>query len=84
MNKEILTKQVLYRSIHRGCKETDILLGKFAEAKVAEFSDDKLNLYHHFIEEDDMMIYDWILSKANFPSKYSELISEIRDFHNLN
>lgn len=83
MNKEILIKQVLYRSTHRGCKETDILLGKFAEAKVLEFNDEKLNLYHSFIEEDDMMIYDWILSKLDFPQKYSDLIEEIRKYHNL-
>ena len=45
MNKEILIKQLLYRSKHRGCKETDILLGKFAEEKITNFSDEKLNLY---------------------------------------
>lgn len=83
MNRELLIKQVLYRSTHRGCKETDILLGKFAEAKIAEFDDEKLNLYHNFIEEDDMMIYDWILSKADFAEKYLGLIEEIRDFHDL-
>lgn len=83
MSKEILIKKALYRSVHRGCKENDILLGKFAEAKIADFDDKKLQLYHHFIEEDDMMIYDWILSKFELPEKYSTLVAEIRQFHNL-
>jgi len=29
INKEILKKQIIYRSKHRGTKEMDILLGKF-------------------------------------------------------
>ena len=83
MNKEIFIKQLLYRSKHRGCKETDILLGKFAEEKITEFDDNKLQLYHEFINEDDLMIYDWILGKENILEKYGNLIAEIRSFHNF-
>ena len=28
-NKEILIKKIIYRSIHRGTKEMDLLLGNF-------------------------------------------------------
>jgi antitoxin CptB len=83
MNKEIFTKQLLYRSKHRGCKETDILLGKFIEEKITEFDENKLYLYHELIEEDDLMIYDWILGKENVLEKYNGLIAEIRNFHNF-
>ena len=30
-NKEILKKQIIYRSTHRGSKEMDILLGNFVK-----------------------------------------------------
>ena len=83
MNKEILIKQVLYRSQHRGCKETDILLGKYIVEKINEFDDEKLSLYNDLINEDDLLIYHWILEKATAFTKYSELIKEIRDFHGL-
>lgn len=83
MNKEILIKQVLYRSQHRGCKETDILLGKYIVKKINEFDDEKLELYQKFINEDDLAIYDWILSRMNVPEEYVGLVGEIREFHDI-
>ena len=81
MNKEILTKQLLYRSIHRGCKETDFLIGEFAKVKLVEIDD--LEMFNRFIEEDDMLIYDWILGKDEVPKRYEALIKNIREFHKI-
>ncbi len=83
MEKNILIKQLLYRSNHRGCKETDILLGRFFNQKNQDFSLQDLQLYDKFISEDDMLIYDWILGKITPSSQYEKLIIEIRQFHNL-
>lgn len=83
MIENLLVKQLLYRSNHRGCKETDILLGKFFSEKFAEFSEDKLNIYQKFIDEDDLLIYDWILGNVEFPKEYFGLIDEIRKFHGI-
>jgi antitoxin CptB len=83
MEKEILIKQLLYRSNHRGCKETDILLGRFFNKKFSEFDEEKLKLYDQFIEEDDMLIYDWILGKISEEPKYLNIILEIRKFHDI-
>jgi antitoxin CptB len=82
MNKEILIKQLFYRSIHRGCKETDFLIGEFAKAKLQEIDD--LELFDSFIQEDDMKIYDWILGKEEIPAQYGEIVGDIRKFHKIN
>ncbi|MDX2082679.1 MAG: succinate dehydrogenase assembly factor 2 [Rickettsiales bacterium] len=81
MNQNILLKQILYRSVHRGCKETDFLIGEFAKAKLNEIKDAKL--FANFLEEDDLQIYDWILAKENAPEKYQKIITQIRQFHNI-
>ena len=83
MQKDLLLKQLKYRSNHRGCKETDILLGKFFNEKFSELTDEDLEIYRHFIEEDDMLIYDWILEKIATKKEYLPLISRIQKFHNL-
>jgi len=83
MPNKILSKQLLYRSTHRGCKETDFLIGKFVTAKLSEITDSKLNLLTKFLEEDDLKIYDWILGKEVVPEGYLELIGEICEFHKL-
>ena len=82
-NKECLIKTLLYRSLHRGCKETDILLGKFAKDQINIFNNDELNLYGEMVLEDDVMIYDWILQKIPVPHKYNNLVKDIRKFHSL-
>lgn len=83
MEKELLLKQLLYRSNHRGCKETDILLGKFFSEKFNEFNDKNLEIYRRFIEEDDLLIYDWILGKVAVKNGYEKLVEEIRKFHKI-
>ena len=82
-NKELLIKTVLYRSLHRGCKETDILLGVFAQNKINNLNDEELELYAQLVLEDDVLIYDWILQKIPTPKNYQFLIQNIRQFHNL-
>ena len=79
--EQLLRKQFLYRSTHRGCKETDFLIGEFAKVKLAEIKD--LELFGNFLEEDDLEIYDWILGKYEEPEKYKNLVDEIRVFHRI-
>ena len=41
-NKEILKKQILYRSAHRGTKDMDLLLGNFVKKYIDELNDKDL------------------------------------------
>jgi antitoxin CptB len=82
-DRETIIKTLLYRSLHRGCKETDILLGLFAKDKIANFSDEELRLYSELVLDDDVFIYDWILQKIPVPNQYQNLIQNIRQFHDL-
>jgi len=80
MSGSVLLKQLSYRSNHRGCKETDILLGKFFNEKFSELN---LQLYQRFIAEDDALIYDWILDREKVKDEYLELVQKIREFHQI-
>jgi antitoxin CptB len=81
MSNENLTKQLLYRSVHRGCKETDFLVGEFAKSELKKIND--LELFGKFLEEDDVKIYDWILEKTEIPKNYSGIITSIKEFHRI-
>ena len=41
-NKEILKKKIIYRSMHRGTKEMDLLLGNFVNKYINKFDDNEL------------------------------------------
>ncbi|MFM7620790.1 MAG: succinate dehydrogenase assembly factor 2 [Alphaproteobacteria bacterium] len=84
MDNQLLLKKILYRSKYRGCKETDFLLGNFFANNANALEQFGLNLCEEFLDEDDMQIYDWIVSNDDFPKKYQKIIASIRNFHKLN
>lgn len=76
-------KEIIYRSVHRGCKETDFLIGEFVVANIDNLMDNDLALLKKFILEDDLMIYEWILKKKNPFAQYSGLVEKMREFHSI-
>jgi antitoxin CptB len=83
MSTENQLKKIIYRAVHRGCKETDFLLGDFFVANKDNLSDLGLEICESFLNEDDMLIYDWILEKIPTEIIYQNLIEKIRQFHGL-
>jgi antitoxin CptB len=83
MSTENQLKKIIYRAVHRGCKETDFLLGDFFVANKNDISELGLYLCEKFLDEDDMLIYDWILEKIPHDEIYKNLIEKIRKFHGL-
>jgi antitoxin CptB len=62
-------KRLLYRSVYRGNKENDILLGQFAQAHIAELDVDELDQYERLLGRGDNEIYDWVSGKAVPPAE---------------
>ena len=70
IDKEILKKQIIYRSTHRGTKEMDILLGNFVKKYIDKFNNDDLLDLERLLSLDDEILYCWYYDKEN-----SEIIS---------
>jgi antitoxin CptB len=64
---ETRRKRLLYRSIYRGNKENDILLGQFARAHIASFGSAELDQYERLLDVGDNDIFDWVSAKACVP-----------------
>lgn len=64
MSDNTTLKRLQYRSWHRGCKETDLVLGQFAERGMGSLSPAQLQLYERFLEENDADIWDWLTGKT--------------------
>ena len=63
VNKEILKKQIIYRSIHRGTKEMDLLLGNFVKKYVNKFNITELKDLEKLLFIEDEIIYKWYIEK---------------------
>ena len=62
-NKEILKKQILYRSMHRGTKEMDLLLGNFVKKYIDDLNDKDLKDLESLLHIEDEILYKWYLEK---------------------
>ena len=67
LDLETRRKRLLYRSVYRGNKENDILLGQFARAHIAEFDEAELDQYEHLLTKGDNDIFDWVSGQAAVP-----------------
>jgi antitoxin CptB len=80
-NKEILKKQIIYRSMHRGFKEMDLLLGSFVKKYINEFDEvDLLNL-EKLLNIDDEIIYKWYFeNKINNNIPKTKVLDKLKNF----
>ncbi len=63
LNKEILKKQIIYRSTHRGTKEMDLLLGNFVKKHIEELNVTELKDLAKLLFIEDEIIYRWYIEK---------------------
>ena len=61
-------KRLLYRSWHRGTREMDLLLGRFAERNLPTFSARQVELYEALLEYSDSDLYDWMSGRERPPT----------------
>ena len=64
-NKEILKKQIIYRSMHRGSKEMDLLLGSFVKKHINKFDSKELHDLDRLLFIEDEILYKWYYDKNN-------------------
>ena len=62
-NKEILKKQIIYRSTHRGSKEMDLLLGNFVKKYIEELNEVELNELEKLLFLEDEILHKWYFEK---------------------
>ena len=58
-NNEILKKQIIYRSMRRGTKEMDLLLGNFVKKHIDELNATELKDLAKLLFIEDEVIYKW-------------------------
>lgn len=54
---DVRRKRLLFRCWHRGTREMDLILGRFADAEIATLSDRDLDELEHLIELPDPDLY---------------------------
>ena len=78
---EILRKQIIYRSTHRGSKEMDLLLGNFVEKYIDCFDEFDLKYLNEIMGMEDEVIYRWYFKKKKIePMSNNKVTKMLKDF----
>lgn len=60
-------RRLLFRSWHRGTREMDLIIGRFADAHIAQFSDAELDEFERLIEATDPELLAWVTGQSAPP-----------------
>jgi len=60
-------RKILYHAWHRGTRELDLLLGRFADHAIGTLDEAELDEFEALLEVDDRELFSWILDKAPVP-----------------
>jgi antitoxin CptB len=75
-------RRLLFRSWHRGIREMDLIMGRFADAWLERLSGDELDQYEQLIQVPDPDLYAWVSGEAAVPSLHdTPVFRRLRAFH---
>jgi antitoxin CptB len=75
-------RKLLFRCWHRGMREVDLIMGRFADAAVDELSDDELAEFERLIDVPDHEVLAWVTGEAAVPAAYdTPLFRRLRYFN---
>jgi antitoxin CptB len=79
--RNFVIKKLLYQSKNRGCKETDLLLGRFADNALLGMTESELEDYASILTQTDADIVDWVTGKSIVPKELqNSTMAKLLDF----
>ena len=76
-SSEIRRKRLLFRSWHRGTRESDLILGRFADTHLAGFDEAQLDRYEALLDCADADIFDWVAGRAAPPPEHDHDVTRL-------
>ena len=74
-------KRLLFRCWHRGTREMDLILGRFADSAISALSDDELAQLERLIEVPDPDLYAALIGDRPIAAEYAgSLFERIKAF----
>ncbi|MEM7525960.1 MAG: succinate dehydrogenase assembly factor 2 [Pseudomonadota bacterium] len=80
---EARLKRLSMRSWRRGMKEMDLILGRYADERLAALDDPTLAAYEALLDENDQDLYRWVSGSVAAPAAHAPAIRRIADFHGI-
>lgn len=79
---ETRRRRLRFRAWHRGIRETDLIMGRFADAHIGSFTTEDMADFERLLDIPDRDILDWVTGAAPVPEgQLTPMLSRILAFH---
>lgn len=75
--REARLRRMEMRANRRGIKEMDIILGRYAEARLGVMDAPALDLFDALLSENDQDLYQWVTGQSTAPARFAALVGDI-------
>ena len=81
-DRESRLKRLHYRAWRRGTLEMDLLLGRFADARLRGMDEGQLERFDRLLDQPDPDIHAWVDGRRTVPDdQKSDVVDMILNFH---
>ena len=68
--RAIRRRRLKFRAWHRGMREMDLILGRFADAEIDRLDDRELAAFEALLEEPDKDVFSWFCGEMPVPQRH--------------
>lgn len=79
---DVRRRAIRVRAWRRGMREMDILLGGFADARLADLDPEDIGDFERLLEVEDQRAFSWLCGTEPTPAEFdTPVLRKILDFH---
>ena len=78
---DLRRRKLLFRAWHRGLREVDLILGRFADGNIETLTEAELTEFEGLMDVPDGELLVWLTGEADVPASHDgPLFRRLRDF----
>jgi antitoxin CptB len=79
---DVRRRKLLFRAWRRGVRETDLIVGRFADAYIDKLDEAALDDFERLIEVPNAELYAWVSGEAGVPAEHdTAVLRQLKTFH---
>jgi antitoxin CptB len=79
---DVRRRKLLFRAWRRGVRETDLIVGRFADVYIERFDDTALDDFERLIEVPNAELYAWVVGSEEVPQDFdTAVLRQLIGFH---
>jgi antitoxin CptB len=79
---DVRRRKLLFRAWRRGVRETDLIVGRFADAHIETLDERGLDDFERLIEVPNADLYAWVSEDMDIPPEHdTPVLRQLKTFH---